>query len=171
MVKKNKKKNKLGLKGQILLSMVIITATIFMASAVFLLIAMIPTFVALIADNSKERLKSYTIGFLNFAGAFPFLLDLITTNHTIDYALIIASDPLTISIIYAAAAVGYLINWAIVGITANIMVQKGQKRLNHIDDRIAALKERWGEEVTGEIRLDAEGFPIEADALRAPDKN
>lgn len=169
--KSKKKKNKLGLRGQILLAMAIITATIFIASAVFLLIAMIPTFVALIADRSKERLKSYTVGFLNFAGSFPFLLDVITTDHSIDYALMVASTPLTIAIIYAAAAVGYMINWAVVGITANIMVQKGKKRLNQIEERKAKLKERWGTEVNGEAQLDEDGFPLEMGALRSPNKN
>ena len=167
----NKKKHKLGLKGQILLCMAIITSTIFIASAVFLLIAMIPTFVALIVDRSKERLKSYTIGFLNFAGAFPFLMDIITPEHTIDYAIIIASQPLTIAIIYAAAAMGHLINWAVVGIIANILVQKGQKRLSTIQKRQATLKERWGPEVTGELDLDEDGFPLEMEAARAPAKN
>jgi len=168
---KNKKRHKLGLKGQILLAMAIVTATIFIASAVFLMIAMVPTFVSLIVDRSKERLKSYTVGFLNFAGAFPFLLDIITTNHTIDYALIIATQPLTIAIIYAAAATGHLINWAVVGIIANILVQKGQKRLSVIMKRKATLKERWGEEVTGELELDADGFPLEMEAIRSPAKN
>jgi hypothetical protein len=160
MARKKTKKQKLGFKGQMLLSVAIIGAAIFIASAVFLIIAMIPTFVTLIADRSKERLKSYTIGFMNFAGAFPFWLDLVTTNHTVDYAINLATQPATIVVIYAAAAIGYLINWSIVGIVANIMVQKADKRVNVIEDRKLELKQRWGEEVAGDIRLDKDGFPI-----------
>jgi hypothetical protein len=160
MARKKTKKQKLGLKGQMLLSVAIIGAAIFIASAVFLIIAMTPTLVTLIADRSKERLKSYTIGFMNFAGAFPFWLDLVTTNHKIDYAINLATQPATIVVIYAAAAIGYLINWSIVGIVANVMVQKANKRVNVIEDRKLELKQRWGDEVTGDIRLDKDGFPI-----------
>ena len=132
------------------------------------MIAMAPTFVAAISDRSKEKLRSFSIAFLNFAGAFPFLLDLVTTNHTIDFALKTVSQPATIVIIYASAGIGYLINWAVVGIVANIMVQKAEKRVNAIEDRKAALKEQWGPEVTGDVKLDEDGFPIEMDSIRPP---
>ena len=145
-----------------MLSVAIITSVVFMASAVLLLIAMIPTFVAMIADRSKEGLKSFTIGFMNFAGCFPFWIDLVVTQHTIDYALSLIAQPATVVVIYAAAGIGYLINWAVVGIVASIMIQKADKRINFIEERKHDLVERWGQEVTGELRLDEEGFPVEA---------
>lgn len=167
---KRKQKNKLGFKGQLLLTVAIITSAVFVATAIFLIVAMIPTFVAMIADKSKERLKSFTIGFMNFAGSFPFLMDLVTTNHTIDYAFTLVAQPATIVIIYASAGIGYLINWAVVGIVAGIMVQKAEKRLNYIEDRKAELKEQWGPEVTGDMKLDSDGFPIETDSIQSPNK-
>ena len=154
-----------------MLSVAIITSVVFMASAVLLLIAMIPTFVAMIADRSKEGLKSFTIGFMNFAGCFPFWIDLVVTQHTIDYALSLIAQPATVVVIYAAAGIGYLINWAVVGIVASIMIQKADKRINFIEERKHDLVERWGQEVTGELRLDEEGFPVETDHIKPPTKN
>ena len=48
------------------------------------------------------------------------------------------------------------------------MVQKAEKRVNAIEDRKAALKEQWGPEVTGDVKLDEDGFPIEMDSIRPP---
>ncbi len=165
---RRKKKSKIGLKGTILLCVVIMMGMVFMGGAVFLLIAMAPSFVAVISDRSKDRLRSFSICFMNFAGAFPFLLDVITTNQSIDYALNAISQPATVVIIYASAGIGYLINWAVVGIVANMMVQKAKKRLNTIEERKATLREQWGPEVTGEMKLDSDGFPIEPENIQNP---
>jgi hypothetical protein len=58
--------------------------------------------------------------------------------------------------------VGWIIDWATAGMVATIMQQSGVRRLADIKARQAALVERWGPEVTGDLPLDPYGFPVEA---------
>lgn len=72
-------------------------------------------------------------------------------------------DPRTIVVMYCAAAVGYLIDWAVSGLVGNILVQQAKSRIAAIDERQAAMVKRWGHEVTGEVALDEQGFPMDDD--------
>jgi hypothetical protein len=61
---------------------------------------------------------------------------------------------------FAAAALGYMIEWSMTGIVASIMSQKAIARLKAIDEQQKKLIDRWGREVSGEIPLDPYGFPL-----------
>lgn len=137
------------------------TAVIFMPTTIVLLMGMIPTIVAAVIDRTGRGIKAITVGAMNLAGCTPFLIDLWTKGHTPDIAVTIISDPRSMSVIYAAAGAGYMISWAMSGIVGTIMVQRGGGRIKDIVTHRATLVERWGREVTGEIPLDAYGFPLE----------
>ena len=71
------------------------------------------------------------------------------------------TDPRTIIVMYSAAGIGYMIDWALSGIIATIMMQRATSRLKAIRERQEEMVVRWGPEVTGELLLDSEGFPLE----------
>jgi len=158
---RRRKKIRGGLRGQVLILFSLISAIIFMPTTIMLFLGMLPTLVAGLVDRSGKGTKALTVGSMNLAGCTPFLLDLWTIDHSSENALRIISDPRTIIVIYCAAGVGYLIDWAMSGIVGTIMVQRSGYRMKEIKKRQAALVERWGPEVTGKIPLDAYGFPIE----------
>ena len=68
---------------------------------------------------------------------------------------------MAIVVMYSAAAIGYLIDWAMTGLVSGILYDRGQKRTVTIQKKQEELVERWGKEVTGTIPLDEYGFPLE----------
>lgn len=158
-MRKNRKA--LGWRGQVLLIAAMIAAVVFLPTTMILLVGMIPTVVAVLVDRTRERVKGMTVGAMNLAGCFPFIMDLWTSGHTPENAAQIAFQPLAITVMYAAAGLGYMIEWAMTGIVATFLTQKAIRRLQDIGVQQENLAARWGREVTGEIALDPYGFPLE----------
>lgn len=164
MAKKKNKKSKVSWQTQILLIMCVIAALVFLPSTFLLLVGMIPTPFAIFVDRSRGKNKVMAVGALNLAGCSPFLFELWATEHSFEKSFEIASDPFAIIVMWSAAAVGYLVNWAMTGLVAATMYQRGKSRQKFIKKRQQDLIERWGREVSGEIPLDPEGFPLEQGA-------
>ncbi|MBU0800812.1 MAG: hypothetical protein KKA05_07380 [Alphaproteobacteria bacterium] len=172
MAKKAKKTKKKGGKGKMGMPVIalfgLVTAFVFMPSTIMLCLAMLPTVAAGLSDRLRGETRALTIGSMNVAGCTPFLLQLWSTGHNLDNAFSIITDPRTIIVIYSAAGLGWIIDWAMSGIVATLMQQRGSSRLKDITARHAALVERWGPEVTGDLVLDAYGFPVEEADIAAP---
>lgn len=167
MAKKQKKKQKkqktgkLGFKRNLFLVFIIILAVVFHPTTLLLSVGMLPTFVVLLVDRTKGKTKTFTVGAMNLAGCIPFVLDVWMRGHTIETAIDYIVQPRTIVIMYFAAAIGYLIEWAMIGIVMAVMKEKGKMRLREIEKTSENLIRRWGKSVTGKIPLDPYGFPIE----------
>lgn len=159
--KRGGQKKKNSFKKQLFLVLGLIMAGVFSASTVLLVVGMLPTFVAGFVDRSKKKNKAFTVGSMNLAGCTPFLLELWSQGHTMDKAVMIISDPTAIVVIYAAAAVGYLIDWAMTGLVSTILYDRGKARQRAIEKKQKELIERWGKEITGTMKLDEHGFAIE----------
>ncbi len=155
------KRAKLGWQGRILLAVMIGASVLFLPSTVLILIGMLPTIAARIIDRTPERTKVLTVGFMNFAGVFPYWYELVETGHKFDNALAIVSQPLTIVIMYAAAVMGYVIEWGVTGFVTSMMVHKGRARLETIKKVQDGLIRQWGPEVSGEIPLNQHGYPLD----------
>lgn len=145
-----------------MLLFVFILAVVFVPTTVMLTIGMLPAIVASLVDRTKERTLGLTVGAMNLAGCVPFVIDLWTSQHSIDRSVEILSDPLTIVVMYMAAGVGYVIDWALTGIVAVFLTENGKARLESIDQRQKQLVARWGAEVSGDVSLGPDGFPVGA---------
>lgn len=156
-----KPSKKVGWHGQLLLVVFFVTAVVFHPTTILLFVGMMPTIAARLVDRSKARTKVLTVGFLNFAGCFPYWFKLVEQGHKFENVLQILSNPTTIVVMYAAAGIGYLVEWAVSNVIAGLMVQRGKKRLEDIEKIQSDLVTRWGPEVTGDLPLDSAGFPIE----------
>lgn len=137
-----------------------VMAIAFLPTTVILLVGMIPTIVSFLTGGAKGRIRALTVGAMNLAGCTPFLFELWSKGHDFERAVTLLSNPGNIVMIYGAAAIGYMINWSLSGIVSSAIVQKSRARVVKIDKRHEALVERWGQEVTGELPLDSEGFPL-----------
>lgn len=165
MAKAKKKKNnkkRIGFKAFMVFFFAILVAIVFTPTSLILLIGMLPTFVAYLVDRSLEKNKTFTIGAMNFAGCFPYLLGLWTGENTLRVSLDYLENPETIIVIYSIAAMGYAINWAVTLFIATILRKRSAIRIDRIEKDKEKLKERWGEKVNGKYELDAHGFPIQA---------
>ena len=138
----------------------LLMALVFLPTTFLLVIGMMPTVVAAIVDRSRRKTKAITVGAINLAGCTPFLLEMWIQGQDFDKAVSVITNPTAITVMYMAAAVGYLVDWAMSGIVASVLYQRGLSRRTEIQKRQRALIERWGEEVTGNIPLDEHGFPI-----------
>lgn len=163
-VKKKRKKKALDWKGQILFIFILLAALAALPTTVMLFFGMLPTAVAAFIDRTAEKTRVLTVGAMNLAGCAPFVLQLWTSAHTMESAVMIITDPRTIIVMYCAAGIGYMIDWTVSGLVAAFMVSRAVSRREQIVKRQGEMAERWGREVTGEIPVDAFGFPIEEDA-------
>lgn len=162
--KKNSKKNKqasIGWMPQILLIFILLAALAAMPTTIVLFFGLLPTVVAFVVDRTKTKTRVLTVGAMNIAGCAPFVLRLWATDHSLDNAFVIITDPRTIIVMYCAAGVGYILDWTVSGLIGTLMVSKATHRREIIKKRQAEMVERWGREVTGEVAVDASGFPIE----------
>lgn len=164
MAKKKQKKNrkkKIGVKPFFILFCAVIVAVIFTPTTSILLVGMLPTLVAYLVDRSLEKNKTFTIGAMNFAGCFPYLLGLWKGENNLYAAISYLENPKTIIFIYSIAALGYVINWVVtLGISA-VLKKRSLRRIERIKDQKQKLKDRWGHKVNGKVELDTAGFPIE----------
>lgn len=166
MARKRRKKFR-GVIAQFLIIGLLLLGVMFSSMAVVLMIGMIPTIVSMIVDSTKGKVRSITVGCTNFAGCTPFLIEVFKKGNSMETAVSYILEPRTIVVMYMAAGMGYLIDWAMAGIVSSIMVQKAKKRLKDIQKQQTDLVDRWGLEVTGTIPLDEFGFPKDENAPKA----
>lgn len=161
MAKKNNKKSAFSFRWIIVAIASVAFMIMFMPTTFLIVVGMLPTFVAIAVDREPGKNKSFTIGAMNFAGCFPYLLGLWTKSNSMELAINYLADPKTIIIIYSIAGLGYLINSAVTIVVSSILVQRSRLRIAKIEDEKLALEERWGKKVNGKYDLDENGFIIQ----------
>ncbi|MBI1326827.1 MAG: hypothetical protein GC136_04205 [Alphaproteobacteria bacterium] len=128
---------------------------------ILLFVGMMPTLAASFMDRSRDKMKVFTVGSLNFATCFPFVLDISTGGFKSDQAINLITDAQNIIIMFSGAVAGYLLEWATVGVVATIVIEQARGKIKSMRNTQEELVERWGKEVRGDIPLDSQGFAIE----------
>lgn len=143
--------------------LVLIAGLVFLPTSVLIVFGMMPTIAAYTIDRTTGRNKTICVGFMNFAGCFPFLLDFWTKfgEQTLENALSIIADVQTVITIYLLAAGGYAIHVAVTGITSSLIMQRSSSRVAAIKQEQKTLIDLWGQKVTGKYKLDQYGFPVD----------
>jgi len=143
--KVNKRKTKkLSLKHWFWALGILCLLIIFLPTTVILAVGMVPTFVAFLVDRHPGKNKTFTIGVMNFAGCFPYLLDVWLHTNSMNVALDNIMSPYSYVIMYGGAAAGYIINMVVSFLVSAMLVQKSDMRLKKIYVEKTALEERWG---------------------------
>ncbi|MCB1682409.1 MAG: hypothetical protein H6858_08660 [Rhodospirillales bacterium] len=153
------KRKRLGSGYTILIVSIIFSGLFSLPTALMLIIGMLPTVGAMLSSRGEQKARAISVACMNFAGCFPFLLKLWAAGRTFDTGIKIIANPVVFIIVYSMAAMGYLIDMFLAGYVASFLYQRGRARLVTIETRQQELVQRWGEEVTGKIPLDEEGFP------------
>lgn len=140
-------------RGMSLLNQMLLTGVclgllaVSLPSALMLMLALMPTFCALAVAPSQGYYSALSIGALNFAGTWPFLLKLWTTGHTIANAMAIIINPYAWLMIYGAAAVGWMLcQWFPIFVSSFMSIFSA-RRLKEIERTQKKLIEEWGPEV------------------------
>lgn len=147
--KKKAEKKKKQFQMQMFLAGLMLMSVVFLPTAFLLGVGMLPFVVAYFTDKSEKKTKAITVGAMNLAACILFLMEMWTTDHSLEKAFAIVFNVVPLVVMYAGAAVGYLIDWAMTTIVANILHQRGVSRMKSIEKRQAELVERWGRDVAG----------------------
>lgn len=144
--KKNNKKN-ISFKQSVLFVGMAILLVMFIPTSVLLLVGMLPTMVAYVVDRHPSKNKTFTIGAMNFVGCFPYLLEIWLYSNSMEVSINLISQPKTIIVMYAAAALGYGVNIVVTYIVSALLLQRADVRVKRIEKEKMALVDRWGDKV------------------------
>ena len=159
--KENPKKGKAkavprAMGKQILFVMMMILVVIW-PTACLLIPAMIPTLVFLITDRDHEKALALTVGATNFAGVFPFVLQLWQYGQNLENALKIMREPITWFVALAGAGVGYVIYLVVPGLVATVMAGTAGGKVARMQHNLEEMKRIWGPDVATEKEFDEYG--------------
>jgi len=155
---KDKKAKKFGLSFIFLVFFLIIACLLYLPMAIFFIASMMPTFVAYFTDSKKGKNKTFTIGALNFSAFFYYFINIWRQPFPMDKAMEYLADPVTIIVVYGAAAFGYGLNYISTLMISGVLRQKSLARIEKLEEKKKKLEERWGDKVNGERELDQHGF-------------
>ncbi len=116
-------------------------------TALMLAISLLPMICAFAIDRTPGRYATISVGMLNFAGTWPFLIKLWTSGHTVVNAMKIVLDPFAWLVIYSAAAVGWLLYFSFPSCVSLCMSMFAGHRITQLRQNQKKLIEEWGPEV------------------------
>lgn len=119
----------------------------FCLPTLLLCLALLPTLVVLITDRDPEHSAAATIGFMNFAGLTPFLIDLWLKGQTWEAAFAIMREPTNWMIMLGGAAIGQLILYAVPPVMLTFTVASLEHRMKRLNEGLEQLKITWGPDV------------------------
>ncbi len=130
-------------------------AALVLPSLMILLIGMVPTFVSFVADRSRERYLTITVGLPNACGCLPALVNLWIMGQSFSHAQIVLSDPFGWAVAFGAAGLGWLIYMFTPPVAAVYYASAARMREQSLKRLQKSLIETWGEEVAGDRAADA----------------
>ncbi len=125
-------------------------AAVLLPTTLILGVTMLPTLAAYVVDRTQGKALTITVGLLNFTGSLPAVLALWDVGHRIGGVSRVLGEPLFWMGAYMAAGVGWTIYLALPAMLKRYYTNTTDARMRKLEDRQAALREEWGQEVSGE---------------------
>ena len=102
-----------------------------------------------IIDRHPAKYTTRTIGYLNFAGCLPYALDIWRGGGVWDFDTVfeILTDPLSLLVMYAAAATGWVVFYATPPVVAAYLAVTSEIKVKSFAARQEELIEDWGRNV------------------------
>lgn len=142
---------------QLLFGAMAIGAMIFaLPSFLLLVVAMLPAFGAYIVDNTPNKHLTRSVCFLNFAGSWPFLLQLWTGSNSLIQSVKILTDPYAWLMIYSAAGLGWLFYLGFPSLSLVFQDHSAEQRAKRLRIARKKLEVEWGDEVIGRKASDGD---------------
>jgi hypothetical protein len=135
----------------VLLLLLLPVAGLLLPTTIVLVVAMVPTIVAWIADPSPSRHLTVTVGCLNFAGSLWFIHDLWSMGQTFAAVAPTLGNIMAWLMALLGAGAGWTIYWVMPPIARSIAAAKSSVRLNRLRKAQAELVELWGDAVREKI--------------------
>ena len=114
---------------------------------VVLFFGLLPTIVARLIDRSVGKSTTYCVGSINFIGVFPYVVNLWGGDNSFPAAFSITTDLVTMMIMYAAAAFGWLVYMALPSLISSFVMIMQQRKVAQLRGEQKLLIEEWGSDV------------------------
>ena len=121
---------------------------VFTGSVILLLVGMAPTMVAYIIDRTPKKYAAFCVGGMNFTGVFPSILKLWAGNPDVRTGIQIAFNPFDLTVMYGAAAFGWMLYQAIPPVVAAMIAVSAHHRISQLRSRQRELIKEWGDALT-----------------------
>jgi len=125
----------------------------FYESIILMLVGMIPTGMALFFDRSPQKDQARSVGYLNFAGCLPWMVDFWMSGGGFGRVFEIIGDPLVLGVMYCAAAAGWGLCFLVRPFVSTYLLVASELKQTQLTKRQNELVELWGEGV----RVDGDG--------------
>jgi hypothetical protein len=120
---------------------------VFTGSVLLILVGLAPTIVAAIIDRTPKKYAAFCVGGMNFAGVFPSLMKLWDANPGVKESIAISFNPFNLTVMYGAAAFGWLIYQTVPPIVAAMIAVSAQHRIAQLRGRQRELIKEWGDAI------------------------
>ncbi|MGE4218790.1 MAG: hypothetical protein AB7G39_05020 [Alphaproteobacteria bacterium] len=124
-----------------------IIGVVFFATILLLTVGMLPTIAAFVVDRYPRKLITKTVGFMNFAGCAPYVMQLWTGSQTVDQVADILGEPTHWLVMYGTAGVGWTIYFLMPPLAAAWLAVSQEMRQKALQGQQQQLIEEWGPEV------------------------
>ena len=132
---------------QFILWAILVAASMFAVPQVFILliVGLSPSVAAFLIDRSPRKYATFCVGGMNIAGVFPAFLNLLNGDNSIAGVKNILTNPFEMTIMFAAAALGWLIYFAIPPVIKSLLTVIAQHRIGILRGEQRKLIKDWGE--------------------------
>lgn len=133
-----------------ILMLVLVSALVVLSLPTCLLLAfgMLPSWVAYFIDRNRGRYAFRCVAGINITGVAPYALGLWATDHTLWDAVDLLLDPITLSIMYGTAAIGWMLYLGMPPVVGTFLNIAAQRRIRELKDQQTELVSEWGSAVS-----------------------
>jgi hypothetical protein len=123
------------------------------ASFVLLLVGFLPTVVACVIDREPGLPLAVSVGAMNSVGVLFFAVDLWMGPQSLGAAFALITDVFTLLVMYAAAAMGWIIYLGMPPVAATYLSVSQELRAQKLARHQESLIKEWGDSVSAGGRL------------------
>ena len=112
-----------------------------------LLLALVPTMLAWLVDDTPGQSLIRTVAPLNLASSLPFAIKLWHEHNSLDQVFVFMSAGATWVALYGAATFGWMLYYLAPAVISTVVQRRIERLRDGALDRQKALKDEWGNEV------------------------
>ncbi len=114
---------------------------------VFFILAMLPSFTAIMIDRRISKSASGTLCALNLTGVLPYIFKLWHSSDVNSTAQLFLTDFNVWSVIYLTTSLGWLLIWILPHMCSRVFEIRSANKAKSLDDKLKALRDVWGDEI------------------------
>jgi len=112
-----------------------------------LLLALVPTMLAWLVDDTPGQSLIRTVAPLNLASSLPFAIKLWHEHNSLDQVFVFMSGRATWVALYGAAVFGWMLYYLAPAVITTVVQRRIERLRDDALDRQKALKDEWGDDV------------------------